>query len=188
MTRGSARRWDTPRAIALAACVSFAAIVAAAATGCGGDPRATEIGDDTTAARSATGVHVPAPSDSFDVRGDWTIVGHKIPGVSAMSDAEANAYHGRVIHYGDDVAISGGDTLRAPEYATRVESAVSLFGGGYKTTLEQLGMSEYGRAFLHVTEVSSGGKDWIVPGGAFIWLAPDRGYTLWDGVMFEVRR
>ena len=38
------------------------------------------------------------------------------------------------------------------------------------------------------SEVTSGSEDWIVPGGVLIWLAPDRGYTLWDGVMFEVRR
>ena len=48
------------------------------------------------------------PPASSDKRPDnWVVFGHRAPGVSAMSDAEAAAWHGRTIHFGTREAVSG---------------------------------------------------------------------------------
>ena len=49
--------------------------------------------------------------DSKDARPtSWEIVGHQIPGISAMSNEEAQAYYGRPIQFGPKQAVSGPET------------------------------------------------------------------------------
>ncbi len=158
-----------------------AAAIAAVAMSLGAGGCAQPAGEHSTRG-PAQRVEVPTP------RGDWKIVGHKIPGMSAMSDDEAAKWHGFVLHFEDDVAYSFADTCTTPRYRRRIVRADSLLGEGFHTTLEKLEWPDTTGQMLAITEVRCGDAAWTAPGGLLIWTAPDRITTPWEGVFFELER
>ena len=92
--------------------------------------------------------------------GIWTVVSHSMPGVSAMSDAEANAWHGTSIRLLQSEAVSRNDRCATPEYRTVGDTLL----------------------------VSCGGETWTTFGARMVAAGNDRARALWDGVLFELER
>ena len=117
--------------------------------------------------------------------GEWTIVAHRIPGVSAMTDSTASAWHGLVLTYAEDRAAVGSDTCRAASYGFETRPADRFLGESYHIAPFTLGIEA---KTLDVMWVGCGGNPWNSPGGVLIWVDRNRAFTPWDGVFFELMR
>jgi hypothetical protein len=83
-----------------------------------------------------------------------------MPGISAMTDAEADAWHGLSIRLGRDEAVSRDDRCATPAFRTIADTM----------------------------EVSCGQGVWSAFGARIVAAGPDRARALWDGVLFELVR
>lgn len=117
----------------------------------------------------------------------WIVVAHRAPGVSAMSSAEAMAWHGRTLRFAADQAISGPDTCAQPTYREIRVPVDSFLAVQYRIRSADLGLDWPADHPLRVKEVSCGTTPWGSLGGVVLWTAGDRGYAMWDGVFFELR-
>lgn len=115
------------------------------------------------------------------------MVGHAIPGISAMTDADAQKWHGRVFHYEANRVASGPDSCIGPEYRGSFARSDSLLGAQAPEILRAIGLPDTTR-LIAVTSVACEGTEWVAPGGLLIWAEPDRPVTMWDGVFFRLRR
>lgn len=140
---------------------------------------------DGTSYRGCAEIPVEA-SAAHDPIGDWIVVHHRLPGVSAMDYDEAVGWHGRIIHLGAGEARSAEDSCDSPDYRYRKVSADDYLRDGFRITSDALGLEEAER--LGVTEVFCGGDHWTAPGGLLIWADDRPPFTVWDGVFFELRR
>jgi hypothetical protein len=122
-----------------------------------------------------------------DPTGDWVVVGHVIPGISAMTEADASRWHGRVFHYEANRVLSGPDSCLLPEYRGTFARTDSLLGAQGREILRAIGLADTTRS-IPVTSVVCDGAEWVAPGGLLIWAEPDRPITPWDGVFFRLRR
>ncbi|HEX5133400.1 MAG TPA: hypothetical protein VFX92_13065 [Candidatus Krumholzibacteria bacterium] len=133
----------------------------------------------------------PAPAPAATPRaepdplGRWTIVAHRIPGVSAMSDDEAATWHGRVFDLTANLAVFGGDTCEAPSYGYGTKSAARFLGEDYHVAPFTLDIAD---STIGITWVSCNDEFRRDPGGVLIWAGPNRLFTPWDGVFFELTR
>ena len=118
--------------------------------------------------------------------GDWMIVAHQIPGVGAMTDAEASAWYGRTVYYGSDFAVFIVDSCRSPSYSWSEVRGDSLLAVAYRANPAALGVSAGSSVTLF--QVLCGGSPWSVPGGSLLRTPAGRLYAIWDGVFFELRR
>ena len=59
------------------------------------------------------------PEPPFDPIGTWTVVGHYMPGISAMTDEEAKAHDGQTVQLGASEALSNGERCAPPRYPAR---------------------------------------------------------------------
>lgn len=135
---------------------------------------------------------VPTPADTLtapspaDLRGTWTVVRHHIPGISAMTNAEANTWHGNTLRLTTTEAIFGDRRCDKPTYNTRtVES--SFLATEYKLppgSLKPLVSQER----LTLFEVSCGGTPWMAMGVRLIAIDANHALAPWDGVFFELQR
>lgn len=125
------------------------------------------------------------PRAAPDPAGRWTIVAHRIPGVSAMSDADAAAWHGRVIDITRKRAISNGDTCGAIAFGHETRPTARFLGEGYHIAPFALGIED---TTVGVTWISCGGTNWAAPGGVLIWAHADSVFAPWDGVFFQMVR
>lgn len=130
----------------------------------------------------------PAPAAPGDPRGEWTIVAHRIPAMSAMTEADAAPWHGRVLRYGADAAIWESDSCRAPSFRSYTVATDSFLAIGFRVNSVDLGVDSKALPQLRLTEVLCAGEEWTAPGGLLLWTGPDRAYTPWDGVFFELER
>ena len=121
-----------------------------------------------------------------EVLGEWTVTGHRIPGISAMTEAQAQAMHGQVLKYTPETASSGKDVCPHASYKTGNEAAGSFLAAGFRVTPQSLGL-EGADAKLDVTEVSCGGVRWTTLGGTLL-QAGKRAFAPWNGVFFELQR
>lgn len=118
----------------------------------------------------------------------WAIVGHRTPGVSAMSDADATAWHGVVMEFQPAFAIAGEDTCWQASYTTHTVPADSLLRAGYRLAPHDLGLEDGAGASLGITVTSCGGEKWMTIGGVLLRVSEQRAFTPWDGVFFELER
>jgi len=114
--------------------------------------------------RAADAPPVPPPAAAEPLQpallGIWTVVSHSIPGISAMSDAEAEKWHGLSIRITRAEAVSRNDRCVTPEYRTVGDTL----------------------------ELSCGQVAWTAFGARMVAAGPDRARALWDGVLFELER
>jgi hypothetical protein len=122
---------------------------------------------------------------AHDPHGRWTVVAHHIPGVSAMSDEEAMAWHGRVFELGENQAIFTGDTCQAVTYGSGTRRADRFLGEDYHVAPFTLGIED---STIYLTWVSCDGEFRRAPGGVLIWKGQDWLLTPWNGVFFELHR
>ncbi len=154
-----------------------AGIGIAAALGCGGAERREAP---VTEAPDAEAPVTQAPET------DWIVAGHRAPGVSAMSDADAKAWHGRAIRFGAAEAISNADTCAQAAYQEVDTPADSFLGIQYHIRAVDLGLEPLRERRLRVIVVSCQGKPWSALGGVVLETAPDRRWAMRDGVFFEL--
>ncbi len=121
-----------------------------------------------------------------NVIGEWMIVDHRIPGISAMIDQEVARRHGRRIRFGTETATSHRATCRQPRYRHRTVPASAFLADQFRIAPADLGLQSPAR--LELTEVFCAGTRWAAPGGRLIRVPGGRLYTVWDGVFFELRR
>jgi uncharacterized membrane protein len=119
-------------------------------------------------------------------RGEWTVIGHQIPGISAMGDAEAAAWHGRAAFYSSALAVFGADTCRSPSYLSRQVRGDSLLTVDYRVAPGVFGLKP--GATIRRIEVQCSGSAWSAPGGTLLEMPNGSLFTVWDGVFFELRR
>lgn len=128
-----------------------------------------------------------AVASSSDLTGIWTVVGHHIPGISAMSDADAAAWHGRTVRLTAAQAISGGNHCDKPTYTPRSVAKDSFLGREFNLlpgSLTPLASLER----IALLEVSCGGARWAALGGRLLEIDADHALAPWDGVFFELAR
>lgn len=109
-----------------------------------------------------------------------------MPGISAMSEADAQAWKGRTVVLAAERAISGRDSCTTPAYQASTVPTDSLLDVGFRTTAATLGLAPGGTVDL--TRVSCGGSDWNAAGNLLLHSGPNRAFTVWDGVFFELER
>lgn len=119
--------------------------------------------------------------------GEWVVVDHRIPGISAMTEAEAARWHGRIVRLGATEAMSNGSPCRQPVYRYAMIPADSLLAE-FRITTAALGLQDAAEPRLGLTEVLCGDTRWTAMGGILIWVGQSRPYAVWDGVFFELRR
>ena len=151
--------------------------------------------DSTTLRIYSTGTSTPltfvrqsATLAGHDPTGMWTVIGHRAPGVSAMSAAQAEAWTGRTLQYGIAEAIAGTDTCVAPSYQHQSVAADSLLSIDFRITPTVLGLPTSNEMRLGLTKVSCDGKPWMALGGLLLQTADDRAFAVQDGVFFELKR
>lgn len=120
--------------------------------------------------------------------GQWEVVAHWMPGARTMSDAEADAWRGRVVRYEVDVAQFGADSCQDPQYRFSVVAVDSLLAAAYHVTPAALGWKGGPGVTLTMIRVHCGDAPWASPGGTLLQLSDGRTFTVWDGTFFELHR
>lgn len=117
-----------------------------------------------------------------DIIGVWRVSGHKAPGISAMSSAEADAWVGEHATYETSKVMFHSARCDRPSFASRVVSARS-FVEQFRIPPEDLGLSTSG---VCITTIGCP-EEWTAPGSLLL-HSPHALITLWDGVFFELER
>jgi len=130
----------------------------------------------------------PSPdSTAPDLAGTWTVVGHLIPGTSAMNETEAARWHGRTVRLDLTQAVTEGSHCDRPTYDIRRMARASLLGGEFNLPPGRLPSLD-GLDTLTLLAVRCGGAPWTAMGGRLIGIDSARAYAPWDGVFFELAR
>jgi hypothetical protein len=114
------------------------------------------------------------------------VTGHHIPGISAMDDAAAGLWEGRLLELANDKASSADEICAAPAYEARVVPRDELLRD-YRlppTALAPLA----GIESPQVLRVTCNGAPWTQMGGVLISIDAGRALAPWDGVFFELAR
>lgn len=127
-----------------------------------------------------------APRVASGVLGKWVVTGHRIPGTSAMTAAQAQALHGQSIEYTAESARSGKDICPRATFKPRGEAAGPYLATGFRVDPQKLGLRP--DTPLQITEISCGGVDWATLGGTLFVSPAGRTFAPWNGVFFELQR
>lgn len=128
-----------------------------------------------------------AASPPSGLIGIWTVIGHHLPGISAMSDADAATWHGQTVRLTAAQAISPGNHCDEPRYGTRAVSRDSFLAEAFHLppgSLTSLATLER----LTLLDVSCNDAHWTAMGGLLIEIDANRALAPWDGVFFELER
>lgn len=131
----------------------------------------------------ARGPAGPTPT----LTGIWTVVGHHIPGASALTDDEARLRYGETLRLTTSGATSAGRSCREPGYSSSRVATDPWLASEYRLargSLKPIGS----RSQIHVMKVSCGGASWNAFGNVLLELDRDRALAPWDGAFFELRR
>ena len=115
------------------------------------------------------------------------MVGHHIPGTSAMSEDEAAGWHGRPIRLSPEIAVSPGTACEKPSYTTRMAPRDRYLAAEYGLPTAALGPLT-GVERLTVLEVSCEGSPLPAMGARLIAIDDSTALAPWDGVFFELSR
>lgn len=147
---------------------------------CASAPQASQGGHDPERRVAAGAEHEdPCPPATL---GRWRVVGHRIPGLSALSEDQALAWHGKRAVFEMDYAVFDGERCDEPAYASRMMTPAQL-GQLFRLPLSALDLPG---AEICVTEIGCP-EAWAAP-GSFLIHAAERLLTTWDGVFFELAR
>jgi heat shock protein HslJ/uncharacterized membrane protein len=140
-----------------------------------------------TAERPAQSIERLAVTDTPALTGIWTVVGHHLPGTSALSDDEARERYGETVRLTANAATSLRGHCGQPKYATRRVEAKSYLASEFKLppgSLKPLAMQDQ----IHLMEVSCGDALWPALGARLLEIDSNRALAPWDGVFFELAR
>lgn len=124
--------------------------------------------------------------DPTDLRGTWTVTGHLIPGISAMSEAEASAWRGKTLQLGEALAISNETRCETPRYSTEAVLTSQLLADYKLPPGRLLPLDSLDHAT--VLHVSCDGAPWGAMGGRVIGISAAEALAPWDGVLFTLVR
>ena len=128
----------------------------------------------------------PRPVAGPPPSGDYGVVGVR-PGDGPVRDPEAamGAY-GHLIRFGEDEAVSGNDTCRAPRYL--VNRMVADHYLRWELGLRHHDLGLYRWQDVQISEVYCEGKTkWRALGGTVLWVDPTLGFAVRDDVLYEIR-
>ena len=139
-------------------------------------------------AAAMVGACVPHTPPTTPAAGDhtWQIVGHRMPGVSALGEADAASLHGRFLHLQARRATNGVDTCDTPAYSEATHPADAYLAVEYR--ILPSGLDVPAEATVRVLEVTCGGQPWAALGGRVLSFGPAGEFAVWDGVFFTLRR
>jgi hypothetical protein len=142
----------------------------------------------TDSPAGAEDIAAPAAEPAtLDPIGSWRVVGHYMPGISAIGEDEATARHGQVLTLTRSEAVSSNDRCHAPAYAVRSVPAEEYLGVEFKVEPGKLApLAE--RDELQLIEISCNGTPWVGFGALLIAVDAQHALTPWDGVFFELER
>ena len=120
-------------------------------------------------------------SPASDQTDTWTVTGHFTPGIGALSDSQATAFHGRTLTIHPDRVTTTTDTCPGALVIERTESAADI-ALSFRTTPEALGLTDSVRTL----QVTCGGIGWTAFGARLFRLSDNRLLTPWDGTFFEL--
>jgi hypothetical protein len=128
----------------------------------------------------------PAPSAAaIAATRVWQITGHHLPRISAMGDADADAWHGRVLRLDVERAANGVDSCETPAYAETTHPAEAFLAAEYRILAAGLGVSA--TSPVRVLDVTCQGQPWAALGGRILSFGAAE-FAVWDGVFFRLRR
>lgn len=119
--------------------------------------------------------------------GEWMIVGHRMPGISAMTEAQAAAQYGRILVIEPGRARLDEAQCDPASYDAHEALAARHLAEAYHLTAASLGLDNPADELLGVVEVNCNGQRWGSLGGHLLWVSADRMLAPWDGVFFELR-
>jgi len=129
----------------------------------------------------------PAQGSLPGLTGVWRVVGHHVPGISAMGHAEAATWHGRMVRLTATQAFSEGNHCDEPSYVTRSEPRDLFLATEFKLPPGSLAPLESVER-LTLLEVYCADERWAAMGGLLIAIDATHALTPWDGVFFELAR
>ena len=124
---------------------------------------------------------------SHPLLGEWRIIGHVAPGVSAMSESRARSWTGRSVEFAEAFARSPNGECLTPSYRDRRESVDALLSGEFGVPPGSVPLVA-DLDVVDVVEVRCAGTGWGAAGEIVLLLDQRRALTPWDGVFFELRR
>jgi hypothetical protein len=129
----------------------------------------------------------PAPVPPFDPIGTWTVTGFSIPGISAVTDAEAKAHDGQTVVLAPTEALSNGETCAEPRYPARAVDTEGFLATEFNLPPESL-KPVSGKDLITVVEVSCADAAWTAFGSLLIVIDGDHVLAPWDGAFYELAR
>ncbi len=124
---------------------------------------------------------------SLEMTGIWTVIGHHIPGISAMSDADAKTWLGRTVRLTARQSISPVGNCDDPAYTTEPVIKDRFLGTEFNLPPGSLAPLASLKD-LTVLQVFCGRERWTSMGGQMIRIDKDRSLVFWNGVFFELAR
>jgi len=116
--------------------------------------------------------------------GTWTVVDHKEPGISAMSQNEINSWMGKKIHYSKLKASLPSESCQLPAYKSE-SMTTQEFQSEFHFMPASLG---YTGQIIEIINISCKNEVWIAPGSTLIWLEKEKLFVIWDGVFFHLQK
>jgi heat shock protein HslJ/uncharacterized membrane protein len=135
----------------------------------------------------AQGIRSSPAAAPSSLAGIWTIVGHHVPGVSALTNDQARARYGESLRLTESVAVSAGERCAEPRYSTRQVPAAGYLAEQFRLAPGSLAPLA-ARNQLRVMEVRCDGAPWPALGATLLELDRDRALAPWNGVFFELQR
>lgn len=133
-------------------------------------------------------VEPPASAEPpFDPIGTWTVTGHTFPGISAMTEGEAQAHDRQTVKFAAAEALSNGERCAAPKYPARSVETEDFLATEFNLPPESL-KPVAGKDSVTVVDISCDGAPWTAFGSLLIAVDADHALTPWDGVFFELQR
>jgi hypothetical protein len=129
----------------------------------------------------------PAPVPPFDPIGSWTVNGYSIPGISAVTDAEARAHDGQTVVLAPTEALSNGERCAEPKYPARAVDTEGFLAMEFNLPPESV-KPVAGRDLITVVDVSCAGAAWTAFGSLLIVVDNDHVLAPWDGAFYELVR
>jgi hypothetical protein len=116
--------------------------------------------------------------------GTWTVIDHKEPGISAMSQNEINSWIGKKIHYAKQKASLPSESCQFPAYKSK-SMTIQEFKSEFHFMPTFL---DYTGQIIEVINISCKNEAWITPGSTLIWLEKEKLFMIWDGVFFRLQK
>lgn len=163
--------------------VLWVPIVLLGLSACGGEESAQQEGleSETEVAHEAS-----LSRDFTALRGEWRVVGHHSPGISALSDDEAEAWHGARLRIGEGWLAMGEHYCETVSHVGEV-LPVNQILDDYRLAADSLApLTEREQVARHRLDCDDG--DWPVLGSQVLRLSDTQALAPWDGVFFELER